>query len=75
VLYTEEMVRKTDADLDPEPPGPAGQAESAGPIAETVGTTAVSGSPVAEAERRARLVDSAGGPDLGDGNLMAGAWT
>jgi Arc/MetJ family transcription regulator len=34
---------------------------------------------VAEAERRAqrraRLINSAGGPDLGDENVMAGAWT
>lgn len=27
-----------------------------------------------KAERRARLLNSAGGPDLGDENVMSGAW-
>jgi Arc/MetJ family transcription regulator len=27
-----------------------------------------------KAERRRRLLNSAGGPDLGDENVMAGAW-
>lgn len=28
-----------------------------------------------KAQRRARLINSAGGPDLGDEAVMAGAWT
>jgi Uncharacterized protein conserved in bacteria (DUF2191). len=67
---------KTVIDLDPE------LTEAA---AKVLGTTtkkdtvhAALAAAIAEAERRAerrrRLVNSAGGPDLGDDEIMAGAW-
>jgi Arc/MetJ family transcription regulator len=71
-----EVLMKAVIDLDPD------LTEAA---AKVLGTTtkkdtvhAALAAAVAEAERKARrrerLLNSAGGPDLGDGTIMAGAW-
>jgi Arc/MetJ family transcription regulator len=67
---------KTVIDLDPELTEAAAEALGTKTKKDTV--HAALAAAVAEAqrkaERRRRLLNSAGGPDLADDNIMAGAW-
>jgi Arc/MetJ family transcription regulator len=67
---------KTVIDLDPELTEAAARVLGTKTKKDTVHAALAAAIAEAErkAERRRRLVNSAGGPDLGEDNVMAGAW-
>lgn len=67
---------KTVIDLDPELTAAAAQVLGTTTKKDTVHAALAAAVAAAahKAERRARLINSAGGPDLGDDSVMAGAW-
>ena len=68
---------KTVIDLDPELTAAAAKVLGTSTKKDTVHAALAAAVTEAErrAERRARLINSAGGPDLADESTMSGAWT
>jgi Arc/MetJ family transcription regulator len=68
---------KTVIDLDPELTEAAAKVLGTTTKKDTVHAALTAAVAEAErrAQRRARLINSAGGPDLGDKTVMSGAWT